>query len=68
VRVGLNSAESVRDGSDYSGTAVTVAARIADKARGGQILVSEVKEHAAMLIEWLKEKDPTLAKHFEEHD
>jgi adenylate cyclase len=42
VRVGLNSGESVRDGSDYSGTAVTVAARIADKARGGQILVSEV--------------------------
>jgi len=42
VRVGLNSGESIRDGSDYSGTAVTVAARIADKARGGQILVSEV--------------------------
>jgi hypothetical protein len=28
----------------------------------------EEKEHTAMLIEWLKEKDPTLAKHFEEHD
>lgn len=28
----------------------------------------EEKEHTAMLIEWLKEKDSTLAKHFEEHD
>jgi len=42
VRVGLNSGESIQDGSDYFGKAVTVAARIADKARGGQILVSEV--------------------------
>jgi class 3 adenylate cyclase len=42
VRVGLNSGESIQDGSDYFGKAVTVAARIADKARGGQILVSKV--------------------------
>jgi len=42
VRVGLNSGESIEDASDYSGTAVTVAARIVDKARGGQILASEV--------------------------
>jgi adenylate cyclase len=42
VRIGLNSGESIQDGSDYFGKAVTVAARIADKARGGQILVSKV--------------------------
>jgi class 3 adenylate cyclase len=42
VRVGLNSGESIQDRSDYFGTAVNVAARIAHKARGGQILVSEV--------------------------
>ncbi|MCJ7511242.1 MAG: adenylate/guanylate cyclase domain-containing protein [Dehalococcoidia bacterium] len=42
VRIGLNSGESIQDGSDYFGKAVTMAARIADKARGGQILVSNV--------------------------
>jgi class 3 adenylate cyclase len=42
VRVGLNSGESIRDENDYFGTAVSVAARIAHKARGGQILVSGV--------------------------
>jgi class 3 adenylate cyclase len=42
VRVGLNSGESIQERDDYFGTAVSVAARIADKARGGQILVSEV--------------------------
>jgi class 3 adenylate cyclase len=47
VRVGLNSGESIRDGSDYFGKAVTMAARIAAKARGGQILVSEVVRHLA---------------------
>jgi len=42
VRVGLNSGESIQDENDYSGMAVSVASRIADKARGGQILVAEV--------------------------
>ncbi len=28
----------------------------------------EEKEHAAMLIEYLKEKDPTFKQMFEEHD
>jgi class 3 adenylate cyclase len=42
VRVGLNSGESIREENDYFGTAVSVAARIAHKARGGQILVSGV--------------------------
>jgi len=42
VRIGLNTGESIQDGSDYFGKAVTMAARIADKARGGQILVAKV--------------------------
>jgi len=42
VRIGLNTGESIEEAGDYFGTAVTLAARIADRARGGQILVSEV--------------------------
>jgi len=42
VRIGLNTGESIEEAGDYFGTAVTLAARIADKAQGGQVLVSEV--------------------------
>jgi class 3 adenylate cyclase len=42
VRIGLNAGESIKEAGDYFGTAVILAARIADKAQGGQILVSEV--------------------------
>jgi class 3 adenylate cyclase len=42
VRIGLNTGESMQEEGDYFGTAVTLAARIADRAEGGQILVSEV--------------------------
>jgi len=42
VRVGLNAGESIKEAGDYFGTAVTLAARVADKAQGGQILVSEL--------------------------
>ena len=40
VRIGLHTAEANRRGSDYSGVAVHVAARIAALAEGGQILAS----------------------------
>jgi hypothetical protein len=30
--------------------------------------MDEEKEHAAMLIEWLRKNDPTQDKMFEEHD
>lgn len=30
--------------------------------------MDEEKEHAAMLIEWLRKNDPTQNKMFEEHD
>jgi class 3 adenylate cyclase len=42
VRIGLNTGESIEEAGDYFGTAVTLAARIADRAQGGQVLVSEV--------------------------
>ena len=42
VRMGLHTGEVVRQGDDLQGIAVNAAARIAAKAKGGQILASEV--------------------------
>ena len=42
VRIGLHVGEAERDGSDFAGAAVHVAARIAALAEGGQILASRV--------------------------
>jgi class 3 adenylate cyclase len=42
VRIGLHTGEAVRDESDFYGKNVVVAARIADRARGGEILASSV--------------------------
>ncbi len=42
VRLGLHSGEAVRDGNDFLGGAVILAARIAQQAQGGEILVSSV--------------------------
>jgi eukaryotic-like serine/threonine-protein kinase len=42
VRIGLHTGEAIREGEDFYGTCVITAARIAEKAEGGQILVSEV--------------------------
>src|SRR6202011_165143 len=42
VRIGLNTGEVVEEAGDIFGAAVNVAARVAGKAKGGQILVSEV--------------------------
>ena len=41
VRVGVHSGFMIQDGQDYFGRNVILAARIADRARGGEILVSE---------------------------
>ncbi len=40
VRIGLHTAEANRRGTDYSGTAVHVAARVAALAVGGEILAT----------------------------
>ncbi|MGH7761786.1 MAG: ATPase, T2SS/T4P/T4SS family [Candidatus Dormibacteraceae bacterium] len=42
VRIGLNAGEVVEEAGDIFGAAVNVAARVAGKARGGEILVSDV--------------------------
>lgn len=42
VRIGINSGEPIREESDYVGRTVNLAARIADRARGGEIWTSEV--------------------------
>ena len=42
VRVGLHAGEALREDGDYHGTAVVVAKRLCDQAKGGQILASEL--------------------------
>jgi len=42
VRIGLNSGEVLRESGTLYGTAVNAAARVSAKARGGQILVSQI--------------------------
>jgi pilus assembly protein CpaF len=42
IRIGINTGEVVEEAGDIFGAAVNVAARVAGKAKGGQILVSEV--------------------------
>jgi class 3 adenylate cyclase len=47
VRIGINAGEVAERGADLSGTAVNAAVRIMAKARGGQILVSDVVRRLA---------------------
>ncbi len=42
IRIGLNTGEVVEEGGDIFGAAVNVAARVAGKAKGGEILTSEI--------------------------
>src|SRR5438105_4454641 len=42
IRIGLNTGEVVEEAGDIFGAAVNVAARVAGKAKGGEILVSEI--------------------------
>jgi class 3 adenylate cyclase len=42
VRIGLHTGEAIREESDFYGKNVVMAARITDKARGGEILASAV--------------------------
>ena len=47
VRVGINSGDTFRHGEDYFGLAVTMAARVVAKARGGQILMTNASRELA---------------------
>jgi class 3 adenylate cyclase/tetratricopeptide (TPR) repeat protein len=42
IRIGLNTGEVVEEAGDIFGAAVNMAARVAGKAKGGQVLVSEI--------------------------
>ena len=45
IRIGINTGEVVEEAGDFFGAAVNMAARVAGKAKGGQVLVSEVVRH-----------------------
>ncbi|MDQ3944070.1 MAG: AAA family ATPase [Actinomycetota bacterium] len=47
VRIGINTGEVVVEGDDMYGQAVNAAARIASRAKGGEILVSEIVRQLA---------------------
>ncbi len=42
VAIGINAGEAVPDGDDFLGTAVNIAARLADSATGGEVMVTSV--------------------------
>jgi class 3 adenylate cyclase len=47
VRMGLHTGEALREADDFLGRTVIVASRIADEAKGGQILVSALLKELA---------------------
>jgi len=47
VRIGVNAGEPIEEEDDLFGTAVTMAARIASEAAGGEVLVSDVVRQLA---------------------
>jgi class 3 adenylate cyclase len=46
VRIGLHTGEAIEEDGDFFGQTVILASRIADRARGGEILVSEAVANA----------------------
>jgi class 3 adenylate cyclase len=42
VRIGLHTGEAIREGHDFYGRSVTLAARLGDEAEGGEILTSSI--------------------------
>ena len=42
MRIGLHTGEAIREEADFYGKNIVLAARIADQARGGEILASSV--------------------------
>ena len=60
VRIGINSGDVTHFGEDTHGTAVHAAARIADKAQGDQILISQIVSDLAGSLESAKLADRGL--------
>jgi class 3 adenylate cyclase len=42
VRIGLHTGEAIREGDDFYGRSVTLAARLGEEAEGGEILISSI--------------------------
>jgi class 3 adenylate cyclase len=57
LNVGMNSGDAVREGDDFFGHTVNVASRIAEKATGGQVLVSEATRVLAGHVESVRFED-----------
>lgn len=47
VRIGLHTGETIHAGNDYFGRHVNVAARVAEQARGGEVLVTQILRDVA---------------------
>ncbi len=60
VRIGLDAGEPLREGHDYIGRAVNLAARISALADGGQILISETVKQLAGPLSGLQYLDRGL--------
>ena len=67
VRVGINAGEPIAERDDLFGTAVIVAARVAAKAGGGEILTTDVVRQLVAGKEYLfAERGEAALKGFEE--
>jgi class 3 adenylate cyclase len=47
VRIGLHTGEAIREDGDFYGRSVTLAARLGDRAEGGEILASSIVRELA---------------------
>ncbi len=67
VRIGLNAGEPISENADLFGTAVNLAARVAGKANGGEILASNVVRELAAGKDFLfADRGDTALRGFEE--
>ncbi len=57
VSAGLNSGDAIHEGGDFFGHTVNVASRIADRAEGGQVLVSQATRVLAGHVDGLQFAD-----------
>jgi len=61
VRIGLHSGRAIREGDDFFGRTVIVAARVADAAAGGEVLATEdVRERAPAAASYGAARDVSL--------
>lgn len=57
VRIGVHTGEAIREGDDFYGRSVTLAARLGDEAQGGEILTSSIVRELATGAEDIKCED-----------